>query len=80
MIKRRDSHGPEAHQQVYKAMIVCDPLLLLEMLIIGNQGATGELKQGEVAFGGLKKPVLRISNPNNPQDSIACRNNLSYLH
>ena len=66
------------NHQVYKAMIACDPMLLLEMLIIGNQGATGGLKQGEVAFGGLKKPVLRIFNPNNPQDSIICRNNLSY--
>jgi len=63
---------------VCSAMIATDTVMFLEAVFFGADNAEEGLKSGEVAFGGLKKPRLRIYDPNNPRHSIVCRNVLTY--
>ena len=64
---------------VYTAMLANDPLLLFFAWGIVESEPDESLKEGEVAYGGLKKPVIRISDPHDSSHYIIRKNNLEYL-
>ena len=63
---------------VHSAMIASDVMAFIGALFFQDGNVEGALKEGEVAYKGLRKPRLKIYDPNNPAHYIVCSNNLSY--
>jgi len=63
---------------IHSAMIASDVMMFIGALFSLDKAPEEALKIGEVAYKGLRKPRLKIYDPDNPAHYVECKNNLSY--
>ncbi len=75
MSKKRSTMGNDVHS----AMLSSDVMAFLGAAVFGNgANASGTLKKGEAAYGGLKNNTITIIDPYNPSHYVVCKNILTY--